>query len=318
MTIVLLDPSIRDNNLPSYNLGDIIIYESVKKFLDEKYPDAEIIRISSHQKILDAQKKLIKNADMSFVGGSNILTSNILTFDRMVPSKKRFFHFFPGFRNIITIGVGWSKYDQIPSFHTKVYYRNILSKENFHSMGLNKVINTGCPTIWSLQNRLPLNFDHSYKTTLFTLTDYCRDEDNDNKLIEIILKNTDGKYYFFQQGPRDREYLESLSSYKKNAAMFELLPYDYQIFTNFVNNTRFNFIGTRLHSGIKCMQSNNPALIIGVDNRAIEMHKDFKLPVVKRGEHEKVLKWIGGDMIFLEPLNIDKDAIQNWTNQFIS
>lgn len=48
--ITLLDPSLNDNNgTPALNLGDIIIYDSVKKILAELFPAIEVVRLSSHQ-----------------------------------------------------------------------------------------------------------------------------------------------------------------------------------------------------------------------------------------------------------------------------
>lgn len=43
-----------------------------------------------------------------------------------------------------------------------------------------------------------------------------------------------------------------------------------------------DYVGTRLHGGIRALQKNVRTLIIGVDNRAIEKKKDFNLPVVER------------------------------------
>ena len=43
-----------------------------------------------------------------------------------------------------------------------------------------------------------------------------------------------------------------------------------------------DYVGTRLHAGIRALQHKKRTIIIGIDNRAIEKAKDFNLTVIDR------------------------------------
>ena len=75
-----------------------------------------------------------------------------------------------------------------------------------------------------------------------------------------------------------------------------------------------DYLGTRLHAGIRALQNKKRTLILAVDNRAIEISKDTNLPVVPRNDWESITSWIESDyttQIILPWSNIDK-----WKSQF--
>ena len=89
-----------------------------------------------------------------------------------------------------------------------------------------------------------------------------------------------------------------------------LSAYDY-----FLLNNDTDFIGSRLHGGIRALNFKKRTLIVGVDNRAIEISRDTNLPVINRE-----------DIVFLDEkinkdLNIDiylpLENIRFWKSQFI-
>src|SRR5258705_10807416 len=111
--IALLDPSLQNNNgEPSDNLGDLIIHDSIKQLLEELFPGKEIIRISTNVFLTKKEKMIINNSLYTFVGGTNILTSDIRHFPRLSPVKRKGFYLFPGFSKVILCGVGWAAYQQ--------------------------------------------------------------------------------------------------------------------------------------------------------------------------------------------------------------
>jgi hypothetical protein len=325
--IVLLDPSLEDNEgRTSSNLGDCIIYEDVSEILKQLF-NLEIIRISLHASIGKRERDLINEAKISFVGGSNILTSNILDRDytRMLPGKNFFSLLRPKFGNIVLLGTGWCTYQRRPGPVTTNYYQNILHKEYFHSVRdqysenrlrqalIKNVLDTGCPTIWELKD-FPNTFNHD-RQILFTLTDYDRNADADNALIRILLDAGTPGIRFFPQGKNDIKYLFSLGEYKKNPDKIKILQHDLNEFNAFIRAEKFNYIGTRLHGGIACLQQEMPTLILGIDNRALEMQKDFQLPVIKRNDLHSVEKWISG-MHKFETIKIPEQKIRQWLEQF--
>ena len=63
---------------------------------------------------------------------------------------------------------------------------------------------------------------------------------------------------------------------------FEILDRSLSSYDECLINYSAVMVGTRLHAGIRALQKGNSALILSVDNRAIEIKKDINLPVVSR------------------------------------
>jgi hypothetical protein len=327
--IALLDPALMDNNgTPSYNLGDLIIHESVLKIFEELFPGTEIRRISSHIEITAKEKEILKGSRHTFVGGTNILTSNIRNFQRLTVEKRRSLYLFPGFSNVVLIGAGWAKYDGRPDIYTAIYYNRILSpryyqslRDTYTSKKLNsffrgRVMHTSCPTVWKL-HEYENSFKPEYSKILFTLTDYDRNPELDAGLIKILFETGSREINFFPQGTNDEDYINSLDIVKNNRGKITIMPHDFKTYIDFVDSGSFNYIGTRLHGGIRCMQRQIPALIIGIDNRALEIRNDIGLNVVERSELNVIRQWTTGEY---KPgkLSIPTENIQNWKRQFSS
>jgi hypothetical protein len=326
--ILLLDPSLMHNG-NSLNLGDLIINESIMKILPELFPGIEIKRVTSHGWIDEKQVELINKSMCTFVGGTNILTSDIRNAGRLTPPKRRIRYLFPKFSNVVLLGVGWEKYE--PSsfdIYTFTYYNRILrrscyqsvrdsySKNKLKKVYMGKVLNTSCPTVWNLNTAFVNKFESSYNKILFTLTDYAKNPEYDSKLIESILNAGQKEIFFFPQGSKDIEYLETLDIYIKNKSKIQLLPYSFEDYIKFVESNEFNYIGTRLHGGIRCLQKERPTLIIGLDNRSLEIQKDINLNVVKREDITTIRKWIEGK--FIPPaLKLPYADIKKWKAQFL-
>ena len=68
-TIMMFDTSI-----VSENLGDFIIMDSVKRQLRTLFPDSFFVSTATHDTIGKAAKVWQKNAEFSFIGGTNLLT----------------------------------------------------------------------------------------------------------------------------------------------------------------------------------------------------------------------------------------------------
>lgn len=328
--IALLDPSLMDNDgTVSFNLGDVIIYEAVVKFLKEAFADKGIIRISTHIEFDRREINLIKEADLAFVGGTNLLTSDIRHFPRFTPRKRKFFYMFPEFRKTILFGAGWNRYEKRPDIFTSVYYNNVLSKKYFHAVRdgysqkqlkkafIKNTLNTSCPTTWDLNPDFENKFNAVTNTILFTITDYAPNPESDAHLINLLLQSESKHLFFFPQGKSDINYLQSLDIYKKNKSRIFLLDHNYDAFINFVDHTHFNYVGTRLHAGIRCLSAGNPALIISIDNRTAEIGKDIQLHITYRNNFAGISKWIHGDYI-PAPLELPIENIQKWKMQFMN
>jgi hypothetical protein len=214
--IVLFDPSLSNNEGAfSINLGDVIIYDSIMKFLKSSFGDYEIVRISTHIPIEKKEKNLIKDSEYIFVGGTNLLSSDIKVYNQWKNNYNKFLIEFPIVNNAILFGVGWWQYQDKPTKYTSSFYKKLLSSNFNHSvrdsyseskvneLGIRNCINTSCPTTWSLEG---MNSDRKKKNVnnvLLMLTDYHPNVEIDNKLINLLLEKFDDKIYFFPQGNLD-------------------------------------------------------------------------------------------------------------------
>ena len=328
--IVLFDPALQDNNgVLSSNLGDCIISESTNLYLREIFgTDIEIYRYSTHTPLSLKLLKNLKHSDYCFVGGSNLLSSKISNYNqwKLFSNPSFFNYFYPNLSKLILFGVGWWQYQENPNFLTSRFYGKIFNGDFVHSVrdnytlnklkkiGISNIINTSCPTTWNLNGRSADRLDTKPKNVILTLTDYSQNVELDNKLINILLKYYNN-LFFFPQGKSDLLYLNSLDIYKKNKNKFTILNENVLSLDIFTSDSDVDFIGTRLHGGIKCLQKNIQTLIIGIDNRANEIHKDINLPVVNRNDLMKIEQWINGNSSNGK-ISINQEAINIWKNQF--
>lgn len=303
----------------SLNLGDEIIVDGVKKQIDFIIGKTFVTSVSSHLPLSYMYKKAIGKCDFKFVCGSNLLMGRL---------NGRFKQWHIGYKDInflkesILVGAGWWQYNNRPNMYTAFLYKRILSKKYIHSvrdeytvemlksMGINNVLNTGCATMWELTKEhceeIPKRKSDS---VVFTLTDYNKDKQHDKAMIELLLKNY-SKIYFWPQGVGDYDYLVELGMLDCVKIIRPALE-DYDCF---LLNNDVDFIGTRLHGGIRALQKKKRTIIISVDNRAIEKKKDFNLVCVPRGDLESLEKMINSE--WTTEIRIPIENINRWKNQF--
>jgi len=311
--------TIFDTSIASKNIGDQIIVDSVNKVVRTLFNDNSMFfTVPTHEKISRHSHRIIKESDHLLVAGTNLLSSkhnlikanlwNVSLFDASI------------IKNAILMGVGWGNYQKRPNLLSILFYKLILNKKIMHSVrdsytknklnsiGIYNVINTGCPTMWELTPEHCKKIPHQKaKIVICTLTDYRKDFDNDKYLLQVLIHEYD-EVYFWIQGSDDLKYLESLSV-KVNIIGPTLYAYD-----KFLSENDVDYIGTRLHAGIRAMQWGKRSIIIGVDNRAAEKEKDFNIKVLNRQNISELPMLLNS--VFETKLTIDFDSIENWKNQF--
>jgi len=115
--------------------------------------------------------------------------------------------------------------------------------------------------------------------------------------------------YFWPQQREDDAYFKSLGISGVRSISPSLKAYD-----RVLQDEDCDFIGTRLHGGIRALQKHRRCLVIAIDNRATEISKDFELPVLARKESADVANWIYGETP--TRVNLPVSAIAAWRAQF--
>lgn len=168
--------------------------------------------------------------------------------------------------DVILMGVGWWQYQDVPTKYTRAFYRRAMSHKYVHSvrdsyseqkmklLGFDNVVNTGCPTMWELNGLNVAARKGSTENCLFTLTDYMRDAGTDDKVIGEIVRAYKGKVFFFPQGSLDLEYIASLRSYQNNIRRITIINRTFEDYVSTLAGNDVDYIGTRLHAGIKALQ----------------------------------------------------------------
>jgi hypothetical protein len=170
-------------------------------------------------------------------------------------------------------------------------------------------LNTSCPTLWNLtEERCGAISNTRSANVLTTLTSYRPNVESDTATLKLLQKSYD-KVYFWSQQFEDLAYLRSLGSFN-----FEIIDPNTNAYSAFLRENDADYVGSRLHGGIRALQNNKRSLIISVDNRATEIGKDTDLPVVKREDIAAIEKWIE------HPANtrirLPLSAISQWRQQF--
>lgn len=320
MKIAILDPSYVTSTKRSPNLGDQVISRAVSREIQSLFPNYELIYFPTKSTLTYRQIDLIMSCDYRFVSGSNLLWFRWWKYAAWKINLKMLFNL----KDLIFFGVGWGDYKFKPNAFGRFVCSRMISKHHIHSfrdeftsiyavdgLNINKSVNTICPTMWQLDKihceRIPKNKSDS---VLFTLTDYSQNKDTDSELVSYLIDNYKN-VYFFPQGDGDLKYLHSL---KINVDKINSLNYDFESFVNFVEKNIFDYVGTRLHAGIFCLEHFKRSFIIGIDNRAIEINKTTDLPVVIRGELKVLDELINSE--FTTKINLPVDSITKWRNQF--
>lgn len=306
-------------DLMSANLGDEIIMSYIKQNLDDLFSNCIFNSVPTQMKLDSRAKKVLERSYLSFVCGTNLVASNMRTrkqwnvnlTDAFIKNK------------FILMGVGWWQYQNKADAYTRFLFKHILSCKYIHSVrdeytkskffeaGITNVINTGCPTMWKLTPEfcrcIPCD---KAECVVFTLTDYKKSPEKDKILIRI-LKEHYSKVYIWIQNDDDYFYLSRLT----NENEIGIIPPSLNAYDSFLKENRVDYVGTRLHGGIRALNNGIRTIILAVDNRAREIGNDTGLQVLDRAEIEKLPRII--ETQWETNIRIPEENIRIWKEQFI-
>ena len=310
-----------DQSICSSNLGDGIITESLAREIKKIFGLSYIKHFPGQIDSSIDYTRMLAEQDLVFVGGTNLLKSKMNESSqwKINAYSKQFLK-----KQFILFGVGWWQYEKPPNKYTSKLLRQLLSNNFLHSVrdsysekilnsiGIENVVNTSCPTLWDVDRELCKNISiNKADHVVTTLTSYNRDIICDKKIINILCENYNGVYIWLQ-GAEDYEYFKDLAIDNSNII---LLDSSLEAYENILRTTDIEYIGSRLHGGIRALQMGKRTLILAVDNRAIEIKFDTNLNVVKRSDFESVLYFIKNP--YCTEIKLPSENIKKWKGQFL-
>lgn len=312
--------SILDTSICGTNLGDQIIMDAVNQILNQIFNGDFFIRLQTHDVINKVSYEHIQQSEYVIVGGTNLLSSNMNYYNQWKISLWDSLFI----KDVILMGVGWCEYQPKPNLYTKILYNKVLNKSFFHSVrdsysekqlksiGIDNVINTSCPTMWSLTEEHCSNIPCKKSScVLLTFTKYRQCPEYDFQLINL-LKDEYKKILFWIQQPEDFKYMRDMCGDDEQIVYIQPTL---KALDKVLLECDLDYIGTRLHAGIRALQAKKRTLIISVDNRATEIAKDTNLPTISRDNIEGIANWINSNQKTF--IKIPIGNIREWKNQFI-
>ncbi len=318
MSIGLLDTSVG-----SENLGDQIIMDAINDWMRTLWPERHKVTYPTHLGNTFSTLQRLSAHNVCFIGGTNLLSPH-----RQIRADRNLW--VAGWKEllllrkkIVLMGVGLQKDYPAISPRSAWFYQQVLSSRGLHAVrdeltrkllsdaGIDNVVCTGCPTTWRLDKAhceaIPQD---KAEQIVFTLTKFWQDPDSDRHMIDVMLQAYQ-QVYFWPQGTGDNEYLNTLM--RGDLKGIRILPADLQSYDNLLAKGNIDYAGTRLHGGIRALQHQCRALIVGVDNRAREISKDTGLNVICRQEMSDFRTRLVRP--FATRLKLNTEAIEQWQTE---
>ncbi len=314
--------ALYDTSVMSLNVGDEIINRSIYEQIAPIFSEQQFIKASTHDGTSSIGIHYFNEAAERILCGSNILTGSFFSSAQWNVGPIDVLRM----KKITTLGVGWVDYQSKISLYTQLSYRYLLDSNRYHSVrdeytkkklqeiGIDNVLNTACPTMWKLTPEHCKRIrKHKASKVVFTITDYRQDPKNDKIMIDILCDNYK-EVYLWLQGRGDSKYFSSLQL-ENNKNKIKIIPPQLDLFDQILDEQEVDFVGTRLHAGIRSLQYGNRTIIVGIDNRAKEKKKDFNINVIERENVEKELSEVINSE-FATEIIIPIKEIELWKSQF--
>ncbi len=311
--IAVFDPTVATDNL-----GDFIILDSIQGHLLSLFKDDFFYTIPTHERISAISRRIVTDAAYTFVAGTNMLSSHFWWYRQWKIGMADII----GLSNCILFGIGWHKYQSKPDPASAFIYKKVLhnslahsvrdkyTEKQLNSVGIDNVIYTGCPTMWRLTPDHVQNIPQSRApAAVVTVTEYLRNETVDKAWADVVLAQYQD-VFFWTQTFSDLAYAKELFGSRLKVISPTLRAYD-----DFLETHDVDFIGTRLHGGVRALQKKRRTMILQVDNRAREIARDTGLPSLPREDASELLSWINGSRRL--EIVMPWESIQQWKNQFV-
>lgn len=311
--------AIFDTAAASRNLGDQIIMDAVHRQLRAITPEAFFVSVPTHEIVGPQGKALIRESAATVVGGTNLLSSAMNKYAQWKVGLREL----RWLRDVILLGVGWWQYQHEPNAYTRMLLNRFLHHGRPHSLrdgytarrlaglGFDQALNTSCVTLWEMtperQAAIPQQRSGS---VVATLTDYKPAPEADIAFLQMLQARYENVFLWIQ-GARDFAYIRSLGLAGIELVDPQLAAYD-QLLESGIS---LDYVGTRLHAGVRALSRGRRSIILGVDNRATEISSDTGLTVISRDAGVNALE-AAVTSEFDTRLDLPWELIERWRQGF--
>jgi len=314
MTVSVFDITVCD-----WNIGNRIIMEAVYRELYELFPSETLISLPYCEPFSPMTLDYIQKSKHLFFGGGNVLASDVADLSLFWGIRKENL---PQVNKTVLMGVGWWKYQHKPSREVSAMLQSSLHRHDQHSVrdtytkdmlavaGIANVLVTGCPSMWSLSPEFcrAIPEEKAGEVLCTFSADYAQDMTRDKKILQALARQYK-MIYVWPQGPRDGAYVRQLG------VPCHVLPANISALDRFLAEAgAVDYVGTRLHAGVKALQHGKRSLIVAIDNRAREQRRDFNFPVILDSELDELDDWIKARRPC--EIRLPYEAINQWKSQY--
>lgn len=276
MKIGWLDPAME-----SANAGDIIISDAVELELRD-LGISTLLRLPTRRSWSSSERKAASSCTLFVVGGTNLLSSHPLRYRQWSFGLRDSVHLH---HRSVLMGAGWWQYQSLPDRSAKALLSWTLHPSALHSVRDSytrnqlthldvQVVNTTCPTLWRVPRR-GQSANHFTQTVVATVTDYLRAPGLDRAMLQGLRARA-ARLLIWPQGSDDSAYVSELGFGQ------HLIEPGLDAYHEALASSGAEYVGTRLHAGIRALQLGTAAVVIAVDNRATELGADTGLWVIER------------------------------------
>lgn len=286
--------------------------------LDGCVDTGAMAHVATHSFPTEEELALLNASNKKILCGTNILSGHMRRYGlwKLGPN-------IAPYRNTILMGVGFDSKDESFDRYTKQMLKTILATDGLHSvrdsfsekklraLGITNVLNTGCPTMWGLTPEYCATIPSTKANKVVcTVTDYSRDPKNDSSMLDTLLESYE-TVYLWLQGQDDLEYIRELGYEDR----LNLIPGTLADYDAVLAQTDLDYVGTRLHAGIRAISKGHRSLIVSIDNRAECISADTGLPTIRREDIPIALQTRLDERIETT-IDMPWENIAKWKGQF--
>lgn len=284
--------ALLDTSVATRNVGDEIIMDSVRREAALMFPEFVQRSVPTHERLGARSRELLKESQVRLAGGTN-LVGPPMAYHRLWKIGPAELLRSP---NATLMGCGWRRYQARTLPYSRLLLNHALSSVGLHAVrdsftakklnqaGIENTIVTGCPTTWQLTPEHIAKIPPEKGEAAIIVLNGKKDPIGFGVALLTLATKLYDRVYFWPQMVPDMRYEEKLPEgiVRVNPT---LEAYDRVL----REEDKLDYLGSRLHAGIRALQHSRRTFIFELDNRATEMGKSLSLPTVPTQVDERVL-----------------------------